>query len=109
MMTINGFHHVAITVSDLDRSCEWYSTLLGLQEDFREDSPTRRACIMRHDDSGTVIGFVQHDPTTGPFDASRLGLDHLAFTVPTRQELDRCAEALADAGVTQSGPVDVPV
>ncbi|HSB86174.1 MAG TPA: hypothetical protein VLD86_07700, partial [Ilumatobacteraceae bacterium] len=42
-------------------------------------------------------------------DPRRQGLDHLAFTVADREELDRWAEQLDKLGVDNSGVIDVPV
>jgi catechol 2,3-dioxygenase-like lactoylglutathione lyase family enzyme len=108
---IAGFHHVALTVADLDRSCSWYGAVLGFVEVFREDGENRRAVVMRRPDGPYAVGLVQHgggDDDDHAFDATRLGLDHVAFAVRSRRALDDWATRLRAAGVTCSGPIDVP-
>ena len=70
------------------------------------DSPdgSFRKVFLRHPGLRTRLGLTQHrDGERGPFDETRIGLDHLAFGVPDRQALDTWAERLASAGVVQSG------
>jgi glyoxylase I family protein len=109
MTQLEGFHHVAVTVTDRDRSARWYAEVLGFEEEFREEADHRRACVMRFPGGSYSVGLVEHVPgDASGFDPRRLGLDHLAFTVATRDDLDWWARRLTDAGVTHSGPIDIP-
>ena len=65
---------------------------------FRRDRPH---CV-------TLFGLVEHVGPPDTFDPRRLGLDHLAFTVATREALDQWAARLADAGVDHSDVIEVP-
>ena len=38
-MSITGFRHVGLTVSDLGRSAAWYAEVLGFKELFRAFQP----------------------------------------------------------------------
>ena len=38
MAELIGFHHVGVTVTDLDASATWYATVLGFEELFREEN-----------------------------------------------------------------------
>jgi catechol 2,3-dioxygenase-like lactoylglutathione lyase family enzyme len=106
---LGGFHHVALTVRDLDRSVAFYADVLGFVELFRENSDERRACVMRFPGGAPGVGLVQHRPGYDvPFDPTRLGLDHVAFTVDSRDGLDHWARRLTDAGVEHSGALDIP-
>ena len=109
MVELGGFHHVALTVRDLEVSASWYRDLLGFEELFREDGPGRRACVMRFAGGGYSVGLVEH-PTSrsDAFDPSRPGLDHLAFSVGRRDELDSWAVRLTEAGVDHSGVAEIP-
>jgi glyoxylase I family protein len=104
-----GIHHVALTVSDLDQSTAWYVTRLGFEELFREDGVDRKACVMQYPGGGFSVGLVEHTPAPpDPFDPRRRGLDHLAFTVASRDELEQWATNLTTAGVEHSGVIDIP-
>jgi hypothetical protein len=47
-------------------------------------------CLCLHRASGTGLAFKNHDGTvSGRFDDTRVGLDHLAFAVATREEMEK--------------------
>ena len=102
-------HHVALSVTDRDRSADWYRKVLGFEELFREESAERRACVMRFAGGHYSVGLVEHSGHRDDFDARRTGLDHLAFTVETRTDLDRWALRLDRQGVEHSGVLEIPV
>jgi glyoxylase I family protein len=109
MADLLGLHHAALTVTDVERSARWYQDVLGMEEVFSEQGETRRAVIMRIPGAGTVLGVVQHIGAEQPgFDPRRSGLDHLAFTVADRAEMDAWAARLSEHGVGYDGPLDVP-
>jgi len=109
MTELIGFHHVGITVTDLDKSAKWYADVLGFEELFREESDERRASVMRFPGGSTGVGLVEHRANDGTaFDPTRLGLDHLAFTVATQAEMEQWAQRLTAAGVEHSGAIDIP-
>lgn len=109
MDELHGFHHVAVTIRDLDASVAWYRDLLGFRELFTEDAPDRRACVMTFPDGSSGVGLVEY-PTVPwvPFDPRRSGLDHLAFTVATLDGIRDWASQLTDAGIVHSGVIEVP-
>jgi glyoxylase I family protein len=109
MQPIAGFHHVGLTVSDLDASAAWYADVLGMVELFREESPTRRAVVFGFADGGHSVGLVQHmGSPENPFDPTINGLDHLAFSVSSQQELRDWQQHLATRGISHSGPLEIP-
>jgi glyoxylase I family protein len=108
-LRLSAHHHVALTVADLDRSAAWYSEVLGFVERFREDGDERRASVMGFPGGAYSVGLVEHVQSDDHhFDATRCGLDHLAFTVGDLDELHRWAQRLSDHGVEHSGVLDIP-
>ena len=104
-MTITGLHHTMLTVSDLERSTEFYERVLGLQR-FRaipDDGRVGAKVIFSLPD-GNFFAIVEHsrgDRST--FNEMRTGLDHISFSVPA-SELDTWQKHLSEAGIGQSEP-----
>ena len=102
---ISGLHHLGLTVRDVEVSAAWYAGVLGFRRagEFAAPDGSRRKVFLRHDALPVRLGLTQHRPgSAGPFDATRTGLDHLAFAVGARADLDAWAARLAAAGVTCS-------
>jgi glyoxylase I family protein len=110
MTELTGFHHAALTVRDLDLSIEWYARVLGFEELFREEAEVRRGCVMSFPGGAIGVGLVEHRGRDHgeTFDPTIVGLDHLAFTVASKEELGAWAQRLSDAGVEHSGAIEVP-
>jgi len=108
-MDLAAIHHTALSVHDLDASARWYADVLGFVELFREESGERRGCVMGFAAGGYSVGLLEHRGVPdGGFDPRRRGLDHLAFTVATREDLERWAGRLTDAGIAHSGLIEIP-
>ena len=108
MRALIGFHHVGLTVTDLDASAAWYRDVLDLRELFREEGSERRAIVFGFPGGGVAVGLVWHAGTEAGFDPRRIGLDHLSFVVERREDLDDWVRRLDDHAVEHSGVVDVP-
>jgi glyoxylase I family protein len=102
---ISGIHHFGLTIRDVDVSAAWYERVLGFRRvgDFQAPDGARRKVFLRHDGLRARVGLTQHrGGSQDPFDETRIGLDHLAFRVTDRAELDAWAERLAAAAVVHS-------
>lgn len=100
---IVGLHHIGLTVTDAERSAEWYERILGFTRVGGHEEPGgRKKVFLAHPGLSLRLGLVQHaDADAKPFNETATGLDHLAFTVS--------ADVLADwtttfqtAGITYS-------
>ena len=106
MADFPSIQHVAVTVSDLDRSVPWYGRLIGADPVLDEDTGPFRHVVWLI--GWTLLGlhqFAGSDAGTD-FDEHRLGLDHVAFGCANRVELETWQTHLDDLGVAHGGIVD---
>ncbi|HVN51304.1 MAG TPA: VOC family protein [Acidimicrobiales bacterium] len=101
--------HVALTVTDLDRSVPWYERLFGTTPVMDEDTGPFRHVVWLLG-GHTLVGLHQFpDPVSRePFNERRAGLDHLAFACANRDELAQWEARLRELGVPNGGIVDAP-
>jgi catechol 2,3-dioxygenase-like lactoylglutathione lyase family enzyme len=101
---------MALTVRDAERSAAWYSELLGMQEVMRGDDDTVSFRVLLHAESGWIMGVRQYREGSGDCsDELRTGLDHFAFGVSSRAELDDWARELDARGVAHEPVADTPI
>lgn len=99
-LQIRGVHHIVLTVSDPQRSEAFYEQILGVKA-FPGDEQVR--CISC---DSFLLCFQRppHKPIPGDrFDENRVGLDHLGFSVASRQQLEDLLVVLARLGVPTAG------
>jgi glyoxylase I family protein len=109
MATFPALAHVAVTVSDLDRSTRWYGDLFGAEPVLDEDETVggfhHTVFVL---DGGQLFGLHTH-PSSGPdgqFNERRTGMDHVAFACADRAELESWAQRLDELGIKHGGIVD---
>lgn len=100
--------HLAVTVTDLERSTRWYTALFGADPVLDEDVA---AGDFHHTvyalDGGQLFGLHAHAKTTpGRFDERGAGLDHVAFTCGHRTELEGWISRLDALGIEHGGIVE---
>lgn len=101
-MQTPGLNHIILTVSNVERSRAFYADLLGFPVIVMEDDPDKSFFF----ECGGVHFFLfpsRHPLPADRFSEFRVGLDHLAFTAPSREALDELAETLKAAGVQTNG------
>ena len=107
-IAISGIHHLRLTVTDVARSREFYTTLLGFDvavESPPADDPSAEAAyqvlfggvVMVR--GNLLMGLRPVAPAGDRFDEDRVGLDHLSFSVGSREELDAAARLFDERGV----------
>lgn len=97
--------HVAVTVSDLERSVPWYRDLFDCEPALDEDTGPFRHVVFP---VGTML-FGLHafpDRHVGSFDERRIGLDQVSFGVDRRADPETWAWRLDDLGVAHGAVVD---
>jgi glyoxylase I family protein len=106
MPAFPAISHVAVTVSDLDRSRAWYQRLFDAEPVLDEDTgPFHHVVWML---GGTLLGIHLHaSPSSSqPMDELRPGLDHIAFGCANRSELESWQSRLEELGIEHGGIVD---
>ncbi|MFP5352447.1 MAG: VOC family protein [Actinomycetota bacterium] len=101
--------HVAVTVTDIDRSREWYSKLFDSSPVLDEDTGTFYHVVYALG-GGTLFGIHTHpkDNDQPDFNEFRTGLDHIAFAVSSRSDLESWEKKLDEMGISHGGIVDAP-
>jgi glyoxylase I family protein len=108
-LAVTGFHHVALTVRNIVTSAAWYENLFDLEPLFDEPGDERHGKVYRLRGTSALLGLVQHSGNDGSvFRPDRTGLDHAAFAVPTRRDIEAWAARLDEAGIEHSGVISIP-
>ncbi len=106
--TFPGIAHVALTVTDLDRSVEWYAALFAAGPDRVEDGESIRVAVWSLPGALVVLHEFLREMRTKCFEEFQPGLDHLAFRCGNRDELEAWATRLDALGVRHGHIVDAP-
>ena len=99
-MKTSGVHHVSLRVSDLKRAKKFYCDTLGFKHLMDSDNLTLFLA------GGTAFGLrgpTAEMPKGDKFNPFRVGVDHIALACTDVSELKRVADALAAAGIENTG------
>ena len=98
--------HVALTVRDLEASVPWYAELFDGEPVLDEDTGPFRHVVWLV--GGTLFGLHQFPDadTTVVFNERRVGLDHVAFGVSDRAELEVWEKRLDQLAIAHGGIKD---
>lgn len=122
MITAGPIHHIRMTVSDVARAREFYTSVLGFQV-AAEMPPETDDPVMRGVAEALLGGVVLQNgtllfglrpcapgqpPVNDRFDENRVGLDHVSFGVASRDELEAAVRVLDERGVTHGEIKDLP-
>ncbi|MBW0012230.1 VOC family protein [Mycobacterium sp.] len=106
--------HVRLTVTDIERSRRFYESVFGwpvlLEVPDNADEATRKQLSFLYggvvyDLGGTLIGL--RPVASDRFDEDRCGLDHIAFRLASKDELDSAATHLDEVGVSHEPVKDI--
>ncbi|MET7565663.1 VOC family protein [Streptomyces sp. NPDC005479] len=108
-MIFPGLTHIALTVTDLPTSVDWYRQLLGSEPVLNEDTGSFHHAVFALD-GGTLLGLHAHPSGAAAsgdrFDERRVGLDHVAFGCADRAELEKWQQHLDTLGIRHGGIID---
>ena len=105
MPDVTNINHISLTVSDMDRSIDWYGKVLGLGELMREEHPdgSGHAIVLGKPDWSLLVGLHTHKTNDkATFSEAVTGLDHVSFGVANRAELSAWEKKFKELGVDHS-------
>jgi glyoxylase I family protein len=117
LVPTGDIHHLRLTVTDIQRSRQFYTGLLGFQVAVESPPPgdPAEAEAARILFGGVVMvrgnllmGLRPVAPATDRFDPDRVGLDHLSFGVASRDDLEQAARLFDQHGVTHGEITRLP-
>lgn len=99
-------HHIRMTVTDVDRSRDFYTQVLG----FEVLMDLQPGYFLSNGSVGLGLG-PSPDPArrtdSDRFDENRVGLDHLSFGVESRAQLDEAVRILDEQNVSHGDITDL--
>jgi len=105
MRSITSIDHVSLSVRDLQIAARWYNEVLGLAVLRQAHGPSFERAILGAVQGRPVFGLTQHRSNDGrPFSETSTGMDHLAFSVATPDELHAQRNRLEELGLAYAAP-----
>jgi glyoxylase I family protein len=103
-------HHIAITVTDVDASIEWYERIFGIRHQMDEPHEGGVGRLLADEAMDLIIVLHRHDSNDGGrFAETATGLDHAGFAVPTRDDLVAWQAHLEANGVERAEAAGQPL
>jgi len=117
LIDTTGVHHIRLTVTDLARSRAFYSEVLGFEvaaesdgdphDPAVRDDPTKLYGGVVFQTNGMLFGLRPVADADDRFVSERVGLDHLSFTVASRDALVDAAAKLEERDVPHGDVIDL--
>jgi glyoxylase I family protein len=112
-----GVHHLRLTVTNLERSRQFYTGLLGFEVAVESPPPGDPSAagtfkilfggiVMARGD--LVLGLRPMAPPGDRFDPDRVGLDHLSFSVARHDDLEQAMRLFDERGVPHGEITSLP-
>ncbi|HEX5252611.1 MAG TPA: VOC family protein [Mycobacterium sp.] len=112
--TSSSIAHVRLTVTDIERSRQFYESVFGwpvlleVPENADESARNQLSFLFGgviYDLGGTLLGL--RPVAADRFDEDRVGLDHIAFRLASKDELDSAAAHLDELAVVHEPVKDI--
>jgi catechol 2,3-dioxygenase-like lactoylglutathione lyase family enzyme len=98
MLSTNGLHHLALRVTDVQRSRDFYASIFGMQTLIEVEGLTLLS------GNGLMLGLrPAEEDSRDSFDPLRVGLDHLAVAAADIPALEQMQRQLESVGVRNNG------
>jgi glyoxylase I family protein len=106
-MSRGSINHLALTVSDLNRSAPFYDRVLGFMGYQRVEVPETTQQLMKtrllawaSPNGSVTLRPAKDDSAHKAHDRTSPGLNHVAFNATSREDVDRLHEVLKENGAT---------
>lgn len=114
----SGYAHVRITVTDIKRSKAFYDDVFGwpaaIDSSDRIDEPGIKQSVsdffggtVYQTPSGALFGLRPVAQEGQRFDSETVGLDHVSFMVPSRDDLATARDAFEAKGIPHGEIIDL--
>lgn len=114
---VGDIHHLRLTVTDVERSRRFYTSLLGFDVAVESPAPGDPGAdeafkllfggvVMAR--GNLLMGLRPMAPAGDRFDPDRTGLDHLSFGVASHDDLEQAARLFDENGVTHGEITSIP-
>jgi catechol 2,3-dioxygenase-like lactoylglutathione lyase family enzyme len=102
-MKVQTLNHIALHVSDADKSAEFYNRYCGMETIHSREDNDIHVRWVRHPDQkdGFMIVLLE---TLGALSTEPGNMDHLGFYVESRKDVDEIAEKAKKEGVLVEDP-----
>jgi catechol 2,3-dioxygenase-like lactoylglutathione lyase family enzyme len=112
-----GIHHLRLTVTNLERSRQFYTGLLGFEVAVESPPPGDPSAaetfkilfggiVMAR--GNLLMGLRPMAPSGDCFDPDRVGLDHLSFSVASHDDLKQAMRLFDERGVPHGEITSLP-
>ena len=112
-----AIHHLRLTVTNLERSRQFYTGLLGFEVAAESPPPGDPSAaetfkilfggiVMAR--GNLLMGLRPMAPSGDRFDPDRVGLDHLSFSVASHDDLEQAMRLLDEHGVPHGEITSLP-
>jgi glyoxylase I family protein len=95
MLVPQSIDHLVFRIANLATTERFYTVILG--------NPTHQTDSLMYMAGNTRLFFTIADPARAPYDKEQTGLNHLAFAIPTLEDLQIIQTQLNAASITNSG------